>query len=245
MYDDYNRAQSAAKKMLALILSVSLCIAVFYYIGDSNTIPDDSVSTKVIEDCPSKQPEIPQIDKTDLLPISPVPPIGSTQPECTDNVENVDPTAEPIPTRENTLYYFMENGIRTNIPVEYQDYVYHVLKDYGYEDRYELILAMIYHESGWDEGCISGTNDYGLMQINVCNHAWLRSVLGITDFLDPYQSIDAGIYMISSLFNKYGAEQALVCYNMGEGGALRNGVTSSVYSRGVFADMELLVELES
>ena len=168
---------------------------------------------------------------------------SSVEPECTENVE---PTEEPIPERENVLYCFVEDGIRTDVPIEYQDYVWNLLKENGHEDKYELVLALIYHESGYNALLISSTNDYGLMQINKCNHKWLKETLGITDFLDPYQSIDAGVYMISGYFDKYdSAEQALVCYNMGEGSALKKGITSSKYSRGVFSDIELLVELES
>lgn len=263
MHHDYNRAGGFITKILGIISVAMICSAVFYFVGDSRAVhydiePMPTESAKIIHEFPSKAtfttpiaevgkvvasvPPITELQAT-LVTSESAPQESDAQPECTENVE---PVEESIPERENVLYCFVEDGIRTDVPIEYQDYIWNLLKENGHEDKYELILAMIYHESGYNASLVSKTNDYGLMQINKCNHKWLRETLGITDFLDPYQSIDAGVYIISGYFDKYdSAEQALVCYNMGEGGALKKGITSSTYSRGVFSDIELLVELES
>lgn len=86
---------------------------------------------------------------------------------------------------------------------ELQLYTYTRCVDYGIADHYELVLAMMWQESNFTPGTISKTNDYGIMQINACNHEWLRDMLGTTDFLDASQNIDAGTYIISRMLLKY------------------------------------------
>lgn len=146
--------------------------------------------------------------------------------------------------RENNLYYIIDDGYRIDVPEEWQDYLWNKCVEYDIAEYYELLFAQIYHESSWKPDAVSGTNDYGLMQINENNHEWLKEILGITDFLDPYQSMDAGIYMMSCFLTKYSDVQtALVCYNMGEG-KVKEGITSSKYTNGVVKDMDKLFILE-
>ena len=120
-----------------------------------------------------------------------------------------------------------------------QLYTYNKCVDYGIPEHYELVLAMMWQESNYTEDLISSTNDYGIMQINSCNHSWLVDLLGPTDFLDASDNINAGVYVISKLLIKYGDEhKALMAYNMGEHGASLNwqaGNYTSKYSRGVVA----------
>lgn len=127
---------------------------------------------------------------------------------------------------------------------ELQLYTYTRCVDYGIVDHYELVLAMMWQESNFTPDTISKTNDYGIMQINACNHEWLRDVLGTTNFLDTSQNIDAGTYIISKLLIKYEDEhKALMAYNMGERGASLNweaGIYTSNYSRGVVAKREVI-----
>lgn len=111
---------------------------------------------------------------------------------------------------------------------------------------YELIIAMIERESSYQSDVISKTNDYGLMQINVINHKTVSDVLGITDFLDPQQNCNAGIYIIEQLYRKYGdTHKALMAYNLGETGAKRSwkkGICSTAYSESV---VEIMKRLET
>lgn len=127
---------------------------------------------------------------------------------------------------------------------ELQLYTYTRCVDYGIADHYELVLAMMWQESNFTPDTISKTNDYGIMQINACNHEWLRDMLGTTDFLDASQNIDAGTYIISRMLLKYEDEhKALMAYNMGENGASLNweaGIYTSNYSRGVVAKREAI-----
>ena len=125
-----------------------------------------------------------------------------------------------------------------------QLYTYNKCVEYGIPDHYELVLAMMWQESNYTVDLVSSTNDYGIMQINSCNHSWLVDLLGPTDFLDASDNINAGVYVISKLLIKYGDEhKALMAYNMGEHGASLNwqaGNYTSKYSRSVVAKREAI-----
>lgn len=84
---------------------------------------------------------------------------------------------------------------------------------------FEIALAVIERESSYQPDAVSDTGDFGLMQINVCNHRWLYEELGITDVMDPEQNIEAGLYILGRAFQKYDdPDKALMAYNMGDSG---------------------------
>ena len=88
---------------------------------------------------------------------------------------------------------------------------------------YELVLAIIMHESNCDPDAISATNDYGLMQINEINLPEMRKY-GLTDMLDPQQNVTAGITILTQLADRFGHGEenmvrVLMAYNMGPSGA--------------------------
>lgn len=150
------------------------------------------------------------------------------QPET----EEPEPAPEPAPEPEPEPFYH-------DIPLDHalQDFVREEAEQRGVPP--ELILAMIDQESDYRTNLVSTTNDYGIMQINKVNHAWLRDTLGITDFLDPEQNIRCGTYMIGELLAKYDGDmhRALTSYNRGEGGAnkyyRRNGTYETTYSSSI------------
>ena len=101
-----------------------------------------------------------------------------------------------------------------------------------------LVMAIIDQESDFRANLISGTDDYGIMQINACNHEAMEKMFDITDFLDPYQNTQCGIYIIGSHLQKTNGdiELALMRYNCGATGARRlwdKGVYSTKYSESV------------
>lgn len=115
-----------------------------------------------------------------------------------------------------------------------------------YEVDAKLILAMIFVESSYIPDVISETNDYGLMQINEINHEWLGEVLGINDFLDPVQNMEAGIYLINQYMQSTDNDihMSLMIYKYGENGAKRKfnrGITQCGYSRKIIGIMDNLV----
>lgn len=117
-----------------------------------------------------------------------------------------------------------------------QGYTWSLCQFYKIEEHYGLVYAIIKNESNFVATTVSDTNDYGLMQINKVNHYALSECLGITNFLDPYQNIHAGVYMLADLIHKYGVEDALMAYNLGEPGAealWRRGVHSTTYTKAI------------
>lgn len=125
---------------------------------------------------------------------------------------------------------------------ELQQYTYDLCRYYDIEDHYELMLAMMWHESGFKADAVSRTNDYGLMQINICNHAYLEAKLGLVDIMDPENNIQGGVYIMSNLLRKHGDEhKALMAYNMGSGGASKywdQGIYTSAYSTRVLTKVD-------
>ena len=113
---------------------------------------------------------------------------------------------------------------------------------------FEIALAVIERESSYQPDAVSDTGDFGLMQINICNHRWLYEELGITDVMDPEQNIEAGLYILGQAFQKYDdPDKALMAYNMGDSGmksAWSKGQHSSKYSRAVIETAQALKRKE-
>ena len=105
---------------------------------------------------------------------------------------------------------------------------------------YALALAIAEVETHFDPDAVSPTNDYGLMQINQCNHEWLQG-LGM-DPLTHAGNIEAGVYIIGGYLERYGdTERALMAYNCGPGGAQKlwdAGVYQTNYTRKVMTALE-------
>lgn len=125
---------------------------------------------------------------------------------------------------------------------EDQEFLYYLCK--GYNIDFDLAMSVIQVESDYEDDLISGTDDYGLMQINKMNHAELTKILGVTDYLDPEQNMRAGCYILRKLFEKYQSPSfVLMAYNMGETGAKRlwrEGVYETEYTQKVFAAQKKL-----
>lgn len=114
-----------------------------------------------------------------------------------------------------------------------QKYIYEICVDE--EVPVTLVMAMIEHESKFDQEIVSSTDDYGLMQINEINHSELEEKYRAADMLNPYQNVFCGVKIIGSYLKKYDNDyaKALMAYNMGDYGAKKawsNGVTSTDYT---------------
>ena len=132
-------------------------------------------------------------------------------------------------------------GSKTLSP-EYQDYTYEMCVKYGIEDYYNVILTQMYCESGYNPNAVSSARCYGLMQVGSVHFSHLSSALGLTNIKDPKQNIEAGVYLMAGLINKYGdAQTALVCYHRGEKAA-RQGIHSDKYSSHIVQLSSNLVE---
>ena len=102
------------------------------------------------------------------------------------------------------------------------DYKMHFKRySYEYQIPWELVAAVAYQESKWDENATSYTGVKGLMQLT----AKTAEFIGIQDREDPIQSIRGGTYYLKYLFDKTPERLnttqrwilALVAYNIGWG----------------------------
>lgn len=166
-----------------------------------------------------------------------------------ENIEydtiNIDNTTE-TPIVKTNIISKEENIPEYDIPLDKDIQIYLYNKCQEYNVSYELALAVIKIESNFNPDLVhknsNESRDYGLFQINSINHKWLSEKLSITDFLNPYQNIDAGVYMLSELLKKYNNEHiVLMSYNMGERATkslVSRGISSSRYSRKVIETKE-------
>ena len=117
--------------------------------------------------------------------------------------------AEAVPTK---VYYDCP------LSEDLQDYIRTLCEENNVP--MDLVVAQIQVESNFRADCVSGTSDYGLMQINKINHGWLKEKYGVKDFLDPYDNVLCGIKILAGhLENNESLERALMSYNMGTAGA--------------------------
>jgi hypothetical protein len=177
-------------------------------------------------------------------------------PQVSVPVSKQDSTAPPQQP-DNEPAIVLEDGPRYDptvqkydIPLGYelQEQTYYTCEKYDSTKYYQLMLAVMWQESNFTIDRVSPTQDYGLMQINRGNHAYLREQLDIVDFLDPFQNIDAGVYVLAGYIAKYeDIQKALMAYNMGQAGARKQwdkGIYTSAYSRAVIEKLELLDSLK-
>lgn len=151
--------------------------------------------------------------------------------EATNKIIEVGTKLVPVVSRSSIVTSVsvtpVDEGFKQyniKLPVEQQEYAYNICKKYGID--YELFLAMMYKESGYNQYAVGGGNSYGLCQIHISNHAKLSVKLGISDFYNPYDNMTAGAYLLSLYFGTARTQvsdqdsieaYALNSYNMGEG----------------------------
>ena len=133
-----------------------------------------------------------------------------------------EPVVEETP--EPFVFY------KENIPLasELQDYTHQKSLEYGID--YSIVFALMYYESRFTITAHNkGSDCRGIMQISQ------RYYGKDCDLFDPYVNIEKGISMLASYYNTYrDYNKALMCYNMGCGGAsscFKKGVYSTSYSR--------------
>ena len=110
---------------------------------------------------------------------------------------------------------------------ETQQFTFYLCK--GYDIDWTLVMALMQKESSFRSDVISTTDDYGLMQINKCNHKWLTDTIGVTDYLDKEQNIRAGVFVLRKLFEEYtDPNLVLMAYNMGADSA------ETLWNKGIY-----------
>lgn len=154
-------------------------------------------------------------------------PVSKTDVKITEVLEE---------NNDNVLNYTLTVYYDVPLSKELQDYTNTISDEY--DVPVPLILAIMEKESNFDVDAKSSTNDYGIMQINKCNHTYLKETLGFTDIMNAKNNIHSGVFMVSKLYHKYDNDlhKTMMAYNCGEAGARKlwnKGVYSTEYSRGV------------
>ncbi len=117
-------------------------------------------------------------------------------------------------------------------PIRYEEYVV------KYSDEYEvpkdLIYAVIYSESHFNEEAYSSAGAMGLMQIMPDTFTWLTGHIGENygseDIYNPEINIRLGVYYLSYLYRRFESwDTAIAGYNAGHGN-VTNWLADTRYS---------------
>ncbi|MBQ2824802.1 MAG: lytic transglycosylase domain-containing protein [Clostridia bacterium] len=135
------------------------------------------------------------------------------------------------------VYSGMFSKIRLSIehrmyPLRYEQEIIKAGEKYNLEP--ELIAAVIYSESRFDEDATSNVGARGLMQIMPETYQWLcdkrGDVYNPDDLYDPFINIDYGAYYLGWLYEHFGdVYTACAAYNAGIG-AVEGWLESDMYS---------------
>lgn len=123
-----------------------------------------------------------------------------------------DPVEAPIPEADIERYIYYDISLDKSLQKAISD----VATEYGFD--YELILSIMYVESGFKPNTIGDHGDsYGLMQVQP---KWCRDIitdLGITNLLDPISNTRVGCAILRDIINRYDCDiyTALRRYNTG------------------------------
>jgi hypothetical protein len=95
-----------------------------------------------------------------------------------------------------------------------------------------LLLAIAWQESGWQQHIISGDGGVGMMQIMPSTATWLNSITGLQR--DPYKlrdNIFMGAYYVRYLYNAFhgNIQQVVSAYNEGDWAVSHNGIMNWNY----------------
>lgn len=231
-----SRQRRRAQKLLRLRIAVALiALTIVFFVG--------FLIGCGAERAKSPQASIPSAAVTDTAARVDV--AATEEPLYFDEVTDPDFTGYPeishTPTPAQTPAPRYRDDIVSDgrlLSYELQEFMQDCCEEYGVP--YALALAIAEVETHFDPDAVSRTGDYGLMQINECNHEWMLE-LGF-DVMTYEGNIEAGIYIISGHLANYGEpELALMAYNCGASGARKlwaAGQYQTDYSRKVMAAFE-------
>lgn len=125
---------------------------------------------------------------------------------------------------------------------EIQTYLYNRCMEKGIS--FDLMVALIDHESKFKKYAASPTGDHGLCQINLAANEDRIEKLGVYSLYDEYSNIDIAIDILSDLYSRYeDTGVVLMAYNMGETGARRlweQGIWETEYSVSIMTKAQSL-----
>lgn len=121
--------------------------------------------------------------------------------------------------------YTPYNYTKYNLPVKvyaelsgkdlYLSYISEIHKDFYPDVDPYIVMAVMETESRYDPDVISSAGAVGLMQLLPKYHAKRAYKYGLTDLMDPYTNIIAGMDLLNELYESYSGNwrKALLGYN--------------------------------
>lgn len=215
------KRQNKRRKRLILATTIGILCAIFAL----GYISGRAVSRVSVPDLE------PQVEQEAVQTATPALP----EQEKTPEVSPAQAVAEPVQESTPEPVQYRDDIVSQGRLLSYE--CQQILMDCcdKYSVPYALGLAIAEVETHFDPDAVSGTDDYGLMQINACNHGWLAE-LGF-DVMTYEGNIEAGIYLIAQNIQQYeDFELALMAYNCGPTGAQRlwaQGIYQTEYSQKV------------
>lgn len=180
--------------------------------------------------------------------------LESIESDITTFVSNVSESEESDDVFRSTqsiskgFYYytsFSYNGSThiVKLTEELQRFLYEKCQVYNVD--YELVLAIIGCESGWDVNVVSDGQYYGLGMISTVAMPQLSSELGITNLSDPKQNMEAICFLMAEklIINDNSIPAALMSYNKGQTGAevyFKQGIYETGYTIKVLGFQEAM-----
>lgn len=166
-------------------------------------------------------------------------PIGAYKANESDIPVYIPEVEKPVAETKESEVIEVKKYYNVSLSIDIQDYIFQLCEENNVDPV--LIFAMVETESRFNSNCVSRTNDYGLMQINKCNHNWLKKQYGVDNFLDPRQNLLCGISMIAAHLKNNNGDwvRALMCYNQGTTGARKSwarGIYETPYTRKVMSN---------
>ena len=145
-----------------------------------------------------------------------------------------------------TYCYYTDGRHDIELSEELQLHTFRMAQEY--DVQYEMVMAIMGVESGWDENDRGNGVFVGLGMIYIAQVGELGQI-GITYLYDPKQNIEAICYYLRYKLDLVGGNEhmALMCYNMGDAGAAAyfdEGVYQTAYSRKVIAFRDSMIKIK-
>ena len=220
------------KLLVFIVILVALVLSVIFLLPTENVADIDldkgaqvSSSQSNTTDISSDPGEQSTEDTNSSVESSPI--LIEEQVETSPAAESTEVVEQPESiTSTNTTEEY--NDLLDNVPLsaDLQHYVLKLCSEYGLDPA--VVFAVMYCESRFNADASNGVCT-GLMQLH-------RNYFS-GDLYDPYNNAKQGIQFLAELYNEHGDyHMALMCYNMGSGGASKyfnQGIYTSSYSRKV------------
>lgn len=183
--------------------------------------------------------EVKEVPKYTVFEIITAEAESETETETESATRDTDNNAPKMDENELFIDDICENAAITqhkdyfDVPLgeDLQDHIFDICEEYGIPP--EIIIAQISRESCFDPDVVGAAGEVGYLQIHPVTVTFITGETGL-DVSDPRENISAGAWLLHYFIDRgYSLNEALICYNEGEGNALglfNQGIHSTTYS---------------